>query len=173
MVSDNPTVLGLAQGDQPQVKKRSKSTDTHCAYGHEWSADNTYITPKGRRQCRACKTSHLEVWRNANPDRVKFHSLTKHAKRRYRITVAERESIVEEQNNRCAICQSRFGTEFHNRPCIDHDHSCCPSDKTCGKCVRGALCDRCNNGIARFDDNIQILQRAIEYLQVNRISKEN
>ena len=39
----------------------------------------------------------------------------------------------------------------------DHDH------KT-GE-WRGLLCTRCNNGIGMFRDNVELLKRAIEYLQ--------
>lgn len=28
--------------------------------------------------------------------------------------------------------------------CIDHDHTCCPGQMTCGKCFRGVLCNECN-----------------------------
>jgi hypothetical protein len=30
------------------------SRRTHCVHGHEFTAENTYRDPKGRRQCREC-----------------------------------------------------------------------------------------------------------------------
>lgn len=27
---------------------------------------------------------------------------------------------------------------------VDHDHKCCPGRKSCGRCIRGLLCDSCN-----------------------------
>lgn len=38
-----------------------------------------------------------------------------------------------------------------SRPCIDHDHRCCPGDVSCGKCVRGIVCSRCNTGIGHAE----------------------
>lgn len=29
---------------------------THCKHGHEFSERNTYINPKGNRECRKCRT---------------------------------------------------------------------------------------------------------------------
>lgn len=43
----------------------------------------------------------------------------------------------------CAICGSLEGLA------IDHDHRCCSGTKSCGKCVRGALC-RIHNTMAGF-----------------------
>jgi hypothetical protein len=31
-----------------------KRSRTHCKYGHEFTPENTYIRPEGRRECRVC-----------------------------------------------------------------------------------------------------------------------
>lgn len=47
---------------------------------------------------------------------------------------------------------------------VDHDHNCCPGEKSCGNCVRGLLCDNCNIGLGHFKDSVESLQLAIEYI---------
>ncbi len=40
------------------------STRTHCPKGHEYSLINTYLSPKGFRNCKACrKETNREWWR--------------------------------------------------------------------------------------------------------------
>ena len=31
------------------------ASKTHCPHGHEYTAENTYINPKGHRACRECR----------------------------------------------------------------------------------------------------------------------
>lgn len=62
----------------------------------------------------------------------------------------------------CPICLEKISFSFsniHRRPNIDHCH------KT-GK-IRGVLCGYCNNILGRAHDNIEVLQRAIDYLTKN------
>src|SRR5258708_3390846 len=67
------------------------------------------------------------------------------------------------QKGVCAICKN-LPLE-NQRLCVDHDHMCCPGFKSCGKCVRGLLCHRCNTSLGKFEDNVQILLNAVEYLK--------
>lgn len=34
--------------------RRYSESVTHCKYGHEYTPENTYLHPKGSRDCRAC-----------------------------------------------------------------------------------------------------------------------
>lgn len=47
---------------------------------------------------------------------------------------------------------------------VDHDHSCCPPDRSCGSCVRGLIHQRCNVILGASGDDIKILGDAISYL---------
>lgn len=71
------------------------------------------------------------------------------------------DALLKEQDNVCAICRKNFV----KTPCIDHDHECCSGSYSCGRCVRGLLCDRCNTGLSRFDDNPERLVSAADYLE--------
>lgn len=73
----------------------------------------------------------------------------------------------------CAICGQnllvKLPDPFSGKPraalVIDHDHNCCTTAHSCGKCARGPLCNRCNQGIGFFKENIEILKNAIKYLE--------
>ena len=80
--------------------------------------------------------------------------------RKYNMTPQEYKQRLEKQNNKCACCGEPLVS-----PQIDHDHSCCDGKYTCGKCTRDVLCGRCNSGLGQFNDNIGVLEKAIEYLK--------
>lgn len=52
-----------------------------------------------------------------------------------------------EQGHSCALCGGPQ-IKRKGRPAaffdLDHDHACCPGDRSCGKCARGLLCSKCN-----------------------------
>lgn len=85
-------------------------------------------------------------------------------KANYRLSREQYETILAKQNGLCAICgeQNTDGT----RLAVDHDHRCCPRQKnSCGNCIRGLLCSRCNHCLGNARDRIEILESAISYLK--------
>lgn len=44
----------ILRSSGPCAENRRK---THCGSGHEFTPDNTYVTPDGRRKCRACASA--------------------------------------------------------------------------------------------------------------------
>jgi hypothetical protein len=134
----------------------------------EWSKNNKYaaaITKKAYYQ------RHREEWKakasdraKTRPDRTRVIQRRCHIKRRFGLTLERFESMLEEQNYSCAVCACKTPGgqgSWH----VDHDHSCCDKVKTCGKCVRGILCVRCNSGLGLFKDSTILLDRAMEYLR--------
>lgn len=83
-----------------------------------------------------------------------------HMARKFGITAESFATLLEGQGGGCAICGAEEAA-WH----VDHDHTCCPSTRTCGKCVRGILCRGCNIGLGNFRDDLELLKRAISYLQ--------
>ena len=74
--------------------------------------------------------------------------------RRYGLSKEDYQKMWDSQKGKCAICGKSFDKE--NVAHIDHNH------KT--KRVRGLLCKMCNWGIGHFDDDKELLLKAIKYL---------
>lgn len=77
-------------------------------------------------------------------------------KKKFGLNYNQYQAILEEQNHRCFICNELEVAENRTLS-VDHDH-------TTGK-VRGLLCTNCNTALGKLKDNINYLQRAIEYLK--------
>lgn len=43
------------------------------------------------------------------------------------------------------------------RLAVDHDHACCPGHYSCGKCVRGLLCQDCNIAAGKLRDDPDVM----------------
>jgi hypothetical protein len=68
----------------------------------------------------------------------------------------------------CELCGERFATTRRKeRDCvIDHDHHCCPRPFSCGRCIRGIVCHRCNSVVAAVEEVLErsTLDKVIAYL---------
>lgn len=50
---------------------------------------------------------------------------------------------------------------------VDHDHACCPGPRSCGGCVRGLLCNKCNVALGYARDSAAVLRGLADYLDFN------
>lgn len=86
--------------------------------------------------------------------------------RRYGMIRADIEALVALQGG-CAVCgvPEPRNVGFRNGWHVDHDHSCCPGDRSCGRCVRAVLCAQCNKLLGLANDDPALLEAAIRYLR--------
>lgn len=131
-----------------QVK--SRATDFHTRRnqdGHE-------------PQCKACSSENSRRY-NARPE-IRLRVRERHLKTRFNITAAQYDELLAGQGGVCAICKREpNGKSLH----VDHDHGCCSSELTCGKCIRGLLCYACNSGLGAFRESVAIAEKAVTYLR--------
>lgn len=86
--------------------------------------------------------------------------------KRYGLTQADYEDLLELQGWVCAICEEfedkvrEDGTEQNLS--VDHCHRL--EAETGRIWVRGLLCHRCNTALGLFKDSPELLRKAIEYL---------
>jgi hypothetical protein len=85
-------------------------------------------------------------------------SRTYHLTRRYGITAAEADHLLERQQGLCAICKSAPAKH------VDHDHAT--------GAVRALLCFNCNGGLGQFKDNPELLHAAAYYVQFHTLRQE-
>lgn len=87
---------------------------------------------------------------------------------KYGLTEADYNRLLEEQGGGCAICGCPPEASAKGTLAVDHDHACCSGQKSCGRCVRGLLCGKCNSSIGLADDDPDRLRRAASYLDRQR-----
>ena len=103
---------------------------------------NTYC-----RSCQNIRTKASPNWKS----NVRTASL----KKNYGITPEDYDLMFAKQQGVCAIC-SQPDDEKRQYLCVDHDHAT--------GVVRGLLCHNCNIGLGKFQDDPNLLNKAIWYL---------
>ena len=131
--------------------------------GQEKSVDDFgYVKTWVRKTCKVCRSEDMRQQRIKNPDRFRGYEY----KKKYKINLDTYNKKLEEQGGVCAICKGTWSKVL----VIDHDHDCCPSEYTCGKCLRALLCGNCNAGLGWFKHDPDILRSAIEYIETVEVS---
>lgn len=121
-----------------------------------------------KRQCRRCEIAKVTRWKRDNRERANKNNRDSQRRVKYGIEPEQYDAILAAQGGGCAICStdSPGGSGgWHT----DHDHACCPGQKSCGKCIRGLLCVNCNLALGQLKDDPALLRKAADYLEANRV----
>lgn len=113
---------------------------------------------KARGRC----ATHLRA--KIRDDKLKARH--RHILKNFNLTVADFGRIWAAQNMCCAVCKT--GTrDPYSGMAIDHDHRCCPTVPTCGKCTRGIIhAVKCNYQLlGRQSDVPSFYYGVAEYLE--------
>lgn len=127
-------------------------------------------------RCKKCRNLHYNIYYKENPNKQKekndsqkenrkmFYSSPKgiessrrsHLKRNYGISLEQYNDMLLIQDNKCMICKSEHTFDRYGVLAVDHCHSS-------GE-IRGLLCFKCNTILGSVNDDVNILQEAINYL---------
>jgi len=160
--------------DQLKAKEyRKKWLEKHPDYNRQYEQQPRVKAVRKKYYNSPAGIASVKKYRNTErykETRRKYYNLPKIQKYHYKHRLANKSlspegynRLLKEQNGTCAICGK--APRPNRRLCVDHNHKCCPSIKSCGKCIRGLLCDDCNHMLGSGKDSILILQKAIKYLQ--------
>jgi hypothetical protein len=147
-------------------------------------------TGRARAWCRACTnqdnlarakanpektTARSKAWKHANPERARqtaldwYHRNPEKARQgrmlsRFKI---DWDAMWETQKGLCACCGKPMLREGREKASavVDHDHTCCPGKKSCGRCVRGLIHWSCNVLLGHANNDPQILRLGAEYIE--------
>jgi hypothetical protein len=138
-----------------------KRRETASYEGYAWHAEHKEELKEKARVYRATHPEYLKrnaekarLDRLAQPEYFKAREFAREMKK-YSTSVEWYRDKLIEQRGLCAMCShlnhSRRG-ELH-RLQVDHDHQCCDlKTKSCGKCLRGLLCETCNVNLSYLEE---------------------
>jgi len=127
-------------------------------------------TPEQRREYHR---KYQPAWRALNRDKIRRQERARRAKNpgrdmHGRWIKEDRAAMWEAQDGRCYLCGDEMSAS--EKIDIDHDHSCCPQNRSCWTCRRGLAHHRCNVLIGYAGDDPALLRRIASALEAAQIA---
>lgn len=142
-------------GERPTEKHHARRYD----FKKPWGPANFYWQEKAASGIS--KKEYQREWRKKNTIKSKNTVL----KRAYGIDMLEYMRMYERQKGGCAICgevKESFSTDKGRNSTLVVDH--CHEQGH----IRELLCAKCNKGLGHFNDDIALMEKAIEYVKKHR-----
>ena len=126
-----------------------------------WHTTGTTDARVWRYECALCNKEFGRSGAQGNNGFNKFCSAK--CRNRYRVITTVYHISVKRYRALmaagCAICKATDDLT------VDHDHRCCPDKgRSCGECIRSALCGDCNRAIGLMREDASRLRAAAAYV---------
>lgn len=117
-----------------------------------------------KERCGPCRKDRIKVQYRKDyerhGDRRRALGLAAHYRRKYGITIEERDRMVAMQGGKCAICGGQPNGYDNGKAARLHVDHCHTTNR-----IRGLLCYTCNTMLGLADDDPVRLLAAAEYLK--------
>lgn len=155
-----------------KAKMYEKNREKHIKQACDWAKNNRARINERKRKDRFANPDKHKKWEAGKYQKA----LNKHGEdhrikqvlNKHKLSRECYDKMIADQHNLCAICKrpetqmrTRVAGEFKGMKivsglAIDHCHAT-------GK-IRALLCRKCNIGLGSFEDNVERMQIAIDYL---------
>jgi Recombination endonuclease VII len=143
--------LGCTCGRHKRTTYRGKpfvpqTDEERRQYQRDWRAANRKkLAADSRRRYASngdARRGARARYRDKNREKLRAESREYQRARRagHALRPGEYEALWEAQDGLCCYCSRPLDGKI----CLDHDHSCCPTFKSCPKCRRGLAHNNCN-----------------------------
>lgn len=134
---------------------------TTCGILKEIDAFHNYAKGPGGKayRCKLCDSAARKAYQlRQDPEKKRAMARNRMMRAKYGIEPEDFENMNTRCGGLCEICGGEPTTyQGFKTLCVDHCH-------TTGK-VRGLLCNKCNQALGLFQDSIENLLSAVEYLK--------
>lgn len=152
-----------------RLEQRAKEYAARREYYKKWRVKNRErlsANDRKRWPLRAEKQNARQKELRKNRPKEEQHRIDAESflKKIFKRSVAWYDETLAKQDGHCALCPK---VPLGMRHYVDHDHDCCKGRKSCGKCVRGLLCARCNMFVGFLEELLKAgdwIERAKLYL---------
>lgn len=135
-----------------------------CTKCGNWKVDTEFYKRSNGKIRVECKTCRLELFKQRADTIIHSHGYNQRFIDKlwtvWRVTIEEYLELLIRQENKCACCKKALSVNPRE---IQIDHW--PGTDKCKETIRGVLCDKCNVGLGSFEDSIERLECAIQYLK--------
>jgi Recombination endonuclease VII len=153
ITSSSASLIILPNGELVGLKR--SATEDVCGKWMPRAKTNCARKPLHRGECRTPEATADN--RQRKTERRRGQTIADPRKRgskyrlsRYGLTQQMFDQLLEAQGHACAMGREPFTKD--SVIFIDHDHACCPKEKSsCGGCVRGLLCLSCNTALGHIE----------------------